>query len=356
MQPNPSHPAVSQPFIPRSMQFALFVTGFLWLLASLSAAGHAAQGIATRINLSILEAPLEQVFFLFLLLIGFATLSWVATRFGGIRLSNALPSRPTAKREFQLGLAVGWGMLLVAVIPMVLGGTLHPQFWLAPRAWLMAVSSLITLAAGTLALEVAFRGYLFRRMIDAVGPTLATILLSVIYAIFSSFRPNSTSFSVLVTFLTGILFSLAYLRTHGLWLGWGLHFGWDAAMGVVFGLPVGGLVTYSSLVQTTTSGRLWLTGGLYGPESALITALVIIGGMVLLYRHTREYAWAYTHPAIIAAGYPMDVAPPPAHTAMEQAAAAKPAPLVQILATTSTVSSTMPVIEEHLRSNSNITE
>lgn len=348
MQPTPAQSAYS---VPRSLQFALFVTGLLWLLASSSAADHAAQGIANHLNLALIEPPLQQAFFLFLLLVGFATLSWIATRNGGIRNINALPQRPTTLREWQLGAALGWATLLATVLPMMLAGDLHPQFWFAPRAWMMALISILTLALGTLALEVAFRGYLYRCLIGAIGPTMATILLSAAYAVFSSFRPNSTGLSVFITFLTGILFSMAYLRTHALWLGWGLHFAWDASMGVLFGLPIASNVSSSFLVDTSVSGPTWLTGSAYGPEGALFTLVILIAAMIVLYRLTREYAWNYTHPSIIPAGYPMDIAPPPAHSAMEAAAAARPAPLVQILATTATTASTLPEVDEHLRSN-----
>jgi hypothetical protein len=242
--------------------------------------------------------------------------------------------------------------MLAAVFPMMLAGDLHPQFWLAPRAWGLALVSLLTLALSALAIEVAFRGYIFRCLIGAMGPTMATIFLSMGYALFSSFHPYSTGFSVFLTFLIGILFAMAYLRTHALWLGWGMHFAWNASMGVLFGLPVAGLATYSYPVDTNVSGALWITGGLYGPEGALLTAVFILAAIVILYRLTREYAWSYTHPPIVAAGYPMDIAPPSAHTAMEAAAATRPAPLVQILSTTATTASTLPIIDEHLRSDS----
>jgi len=354
LQPDPTQPEtpVSVP-VPRSMQFALFLTGLLWFLASLSAAGHSAQGIADRLNLPLFQPLLQEAFFLFLLLAGYAALSWIATRSGSLRTTNALPTRPTATREWQIGAALGWAMLLAAVLPMVLAGNLHPQFWLAPRAWGMAILSILTLALATLALEVAFRGFLYRRLIAAIGPVMATLLLSAIYALFSSFRPNSTSFSVFVAFLLSLLFSMAYLRTHALWLGWGLHFAWDAAMGVLIGLPVAGYGTYNTLVDTNINGSLWLTGGAYGPEGALLTAVVLLIAMAVLYRLTRDYAWQYTHAPIISAGYPMDIAPPAAHTAMEKAAA--PAPLVQILAATDTAASTMPAIDEHLRTNTGAT-
>jgi uncharacterized protein len=104
---------------------------------------------------------------------------------------------------------------------------------------------------------------------------------------------------------------------------------------------------YWSNVKAITHGSLWMTGGLYGPEGALLSTVAFLIFMAVLYRVTRDYAWEYTHTPIVAGGYPMEVAPPKEHTAMEQAA--RPAPLVQILSSTSTAASTMPAVEEHLR-------
>jgi hypothetical protein len=75
---------------------------------------------------------------------------------------------------------------------------------------------------------------------------------------------------------------------------------------------------------------VWLTGGVYGPDGALFTAIVFFVTMAVLYRVTRNYAWNYTHQPIVPAGYPMDIPPPAAHTAMEEAAAAAKPTLVQI--------------------------
>jgi uncharacterized protein len=345
---------LSQPALRRSYQFALFLAGVLWIIAADAAACSSAQGIATRLNIPVFEELIEQAFFLFLLLCGFSTLRWIATRTTtDIRATNALPSRPTTAQEWQRGAALGWGMLLFAILPMMLTGNLHPQFQLAPRIWALALLSIATIALATFALEVAFRGFVFARLIDAIGPTAATILLSLIYAYISAIRPNAIGLSVVVTFLLATLFSQAYLRTHALWLGWGLHFAWNASMAILFGLPIAGYATYSNLVFTSTSGPDWLTGGPYGPEAAIFTIIVVIVAMFVLHRITRTYAWDYTHPPIVSAGYPMDIAPPPAHTAMETAAATAPAPLVQILTTTSTTSSTNPTIDDHLRRNPN---
>jgi membrane protease YdiL (CAAX protease family) len=364
----PAYPSATQPHsAPRSLHFALVVTGSLWFVAALTISQRAAQGIADRFNLASLEGLLEEVFLLFLLLLGF-TLIYGVTRQGvtrqgvtsqgvtgqhaGMRAANALPKRSTTGQEVLRGVALGWAMLLVAVLPMMLTGSLHLLFSHALGDWELTLISLVTVAVSTLAIEVGFRGFLFARLIGAFGPSGATIVLSLLYAFVSLYRPNASALSFLVTFLTGVLFSLAYLRTHALWFGWGLHFGWDASMALLLGLPVAGYTTWSNLINTTALGPNWLTGGGYGPEGALFTVLVVCGAIFVLYRLTRDYAWNYTHAPIVPAGYEVVVAPPAAHTAMEAAAAAAPAPLVQILGSTSTASSTMPIIDEHLRRES----
>ncbi len=318
----------TDPKPPRSLHFALFAIGLLWLLASRVGAANAAQGIARLLRADVLQPLLERIFQIILLLTGFTALNWLAARNGSIRLTNALAFRPTAPQEWQKGLALGWALVVAAVLPMVLAGDLHPQFDSTARAWGMACLVLLTAFVGAFATEIAFRGFLFRRLIAATGPVVATLVLSVVYAFTSTSALNGTPFSFAVAFFGGVLFSLAYLRTHALWLGAGLHFGWLASMGILFGLPVAGSAELATLVSTESSGRVWFTGGAYGPEGALFTAFVLLAGMGLLYVLTRDYAWAYTHPLIVAGGYPMDVPPPAAHVAME--AAAPPPPLVQI--------------------------
>ncbi len=324
------------------MHIALFAIGLLWVLAARTGAESAADGISRALHAEVLRNLFKSLFSLILLLTGFTALNWVAVRNGSLRSTNALPSRPSALGEWQRGAALGWALLLLAIAPMVLAGCLHPQFWGAPRAWGLVSLSLLTLLLGSLATEVAFRGFLFQNLIKATGPVTASLLLSVIYALATSSSSETTPFSFSATLLLGVLFSVAYLRTHGLWLGWGLRFGWLASMSVLFGLPLAGSADLASVVVTESSGPVWLSGGAYGPEGAFLTLLVLLAGMLLLYRLTRHYAWEYTHPPIVAAGYPMDIPPPAAHTAME--AAAPPPPLVQILGTTSTHSSTEPAI------------
>jgi hypothetical protein len=107
---------------------------------------------------------------------------------------------------------------------------------------------------------------------------------------------------------------------------------------VLFGLPLGGDNSLSSIVDTRAYGPAWLTGGEYGPAAAAFLILLLLAAIPILVRATSDYAWSYTHPPLIPGGYDVTLAPPAAHVAMEQAAESaqpvNPASLVQILPST----------------------
>jgi membrane protease YdiL (CAAX protease family) len=316
----------------RLLQLALFLTSVVWILCSQALAAHAAQGIALRFFILSERPLLAAFFFLFLLAMGFSMLRGLSRQKGTLREVLGLPRRPTARKEWTLGAAIGWGSVVFAVLPMALAGALHVTFWAAPRSFWLLLLNLATIAVSSLAEEVAFRGYPYRRLIQAFGPVMATICISLLFGILHALNPGATLASTLITTLAGLLLSIAWLRTHGLWLPWGFHFAWNASMGLLFGLPVSGITDFSTVIQTRAVGQFWLTGGDYGPEGALFTAIVLLVAIAVLVGVTRDYAWHYTHKPIVAAGYPMDAPPPAAHVAMEQQARpAPPPPLVQIL-------------------------
>ncbi|SEF67026.1 hypothetical protein SAMN05421819_0762 [Bryocella elongata] len=329
------------------MQVALFVTGLLWMFAARAVSERSVQIIATQLNLPLFYAPLQHACLAALLAVGFAALNWLGTRRGGVRESNALPSRSTVRQEWSRGFALGWGMVLFALLPLVLFGGLGPSFLFTPSLLGRSVLAILTLAFSTLATELAFRGFLYQRLTAAIGIVGSTFLMALFYAFFCASHPNATAFTFIVTFLFGLFYSVAWQRTHALWVGWGVHFAWSAVAGVIFGLPVAGYSNYSTLVQSATSGYDFLTGGAYGLEGSLVAAVAVCLGLPVLYRITRDYAWHYTAPEIIAAGYAMEVAPPPAHAAME--AQAKPAPLVQIASITPAGASTLVEANDLLR-------
>jgi len=336
-----------QPRLHRSLQLALFATSLTWAFAANMIAARAARGIAVRVQWSDGYLLLDAVFVVFLLAMGFAVLEGVVERGAPLRRTVGLPKRPTAGAEWATGAAIGWGVVAVAVLPMALSGGLYVRFWVEGRAWWLAGLNLAAAAVLALGSEMAFRGYPYRRLIGAVGPGRATAAMTAVFAVASAYgsglagpidllNGGATYLSVGIAVLLGAVLCSAWLRTHGLWLGWGLRFAWIASMGVVFGLPVAGVDNLSTVVQTRTIGARWLTGGELGVEGAGLTAVLLVAAIVGVVRVSGDWAWDYTRPVLVPAGYPMDVAPPAAHAEMEKEAAASPAGagLVQILPAT----------------------
>ena len=334
------------PRIPRGLEFGLFVTAMIWAAAAHAIAGRAASGIAVRFGLVYGQDLLYSLFLLFLVIVGFRMLDFVATRSAGHAEIVPLPRRSTASSEWGTGVAIGWGLCLAAVLPVLLAGRLHAQFNRGPGVLPGIVTAVLTLLVLSLAEEVIFRGYPFRRLAQSLSTVWASVFLSLIFALvlIGMNLPLNVGAAILDGMLLGLLLSMAYLRTHALWLGWGLHFGYRVVMAVVLGLPITGRSDGGALLDASVGPPRWLSGGGFGLDAALLTSVMLLIAMAVLYRASRPWAWAYTTPEFVGAGYEVVIAPPAAHVAMEKAAA--PPPLVQILPSTpqtfSVTESTVP--------------
>src|SRR2546430_16785770 len=98
---------------------------------------------------------------------------------------------------------------------------------------------------------------------------------------------SATPLSTANTTLAGVLFSLAYLKTRGLWLPIGLHWAWNFTMGPILSLPVSGMRFGPTLLRSQLTGAKWLTGGAYGPEGGAVTTVVCVAAIFWLARTQR---------------------------------------------------------------------
>src|SRR5690606_22683794 len=83
----------------------------------------------------------------------------------------------------------------------------------------------------------------------------------------------------------------AYVATRSLWLPMGLHFGWNFAVGGIFGTEVSGNEAAPGLLDGATSGSTLLTGGAFGPEGSIIAVLActVITIALLRLAHQRGH-------------------------------------------------------------------
>ena len=195
-----------------------------------------------------------------------------------------LPLTHGWRRQFLTGCIVGLLLTVLAVLPIAIWGnasfTFHLGFYLLPRDGAV----LIVLLVGALAEELVFRGYPFQRLEEGIGAVGAVAVFSVLFGAVHLSNPEASRWGLLNTILIGILLSIAYLRTHALWLPWGIHFGWNTALGFFFGLPVSGLRMFNVVVRTSVSGPRWMTGGGYGIEASATGTIAVLIGLVIIWK------------------------------------------------------------------------
>jgi membrane protease YdiL (CAAX protease family) len=244
---------------------------------------------------------------LFLLCIGYTGMGYAAQHQSDPLREMGLVRREGWQREFALGAALGWAGVVACVLPVAIFGSLVITFWKGSHQYLLLFVHVATLAVMSLAQEIAFRGYPFQRLIESIGPALATMLMPLLYVAVHLTNTDATAASVVVAVLFGWVLSLAYLRTRALWLAWGLHFAWNACLALLFGLPIEGTSQFSPVISSNTIGPAWLTGGDRGPEGSAIAILVMFLLMIALMKVTRDYAHRYAQPVIIPGGIPVDI-------------------------------------------------
>ncbi len=196
----------------------------------------------------------------------------------GWRFDRGLPWR--ALRGAATGLALGTTAVGVAVLGS--GGAIHLTPNLAQ--WPGVAAPLAAgLVAAALAEELWFRGYPLRRLAEATGAVPAIALVSLGFGAAHLHNPNATVFSTANIGLAGVWLSLAFFSPGGMPLAWGLHFGWNAALALVFDAPVSGFAFEVPGVDYLPGTRPWIDGGRFGPEGGLAATVALgVGALLIL--------------------------------------------------------------------------
>lgn len=147
------------------------------------------------------------------------------------------------------------------------------------------LASFLIFAAAAAFEEALFRGYILQTMMRS-GLTIPGILLtSILFATVHNANPSANVFSWANTFIAGIWFAIAYLKTRDLWLVTGMHLTWNWTQGAIFGIEVSGLteIVSAPLMRETDNGPAWLTGGDYGMEGGIAATAALIISTLLIY-------------------------------------------------------------------------
>jgi membrane protease YdiL (CAAX protease family) len=204
---------------------------------------------------------------------------------GSIWAYNGLPRRGWL-RETAVGALLGFVMVSIAVVVMGLVGDLDISISVNMKAIVTAMVIFVVLLFAAMAEELMFRGYPFQRLVEGLGPIGAILVVSALFGAVHMQNPHVSEnrwvqvFAFSNTLCIGVVLAIAYLRSKALWLPWGLHFGWNATLGMVYGLPVSGISQFSVVIKSKASGPEWLMGGRYGLEGGFLGTLVILLGLI----------------------------------------------------------------------------
>jgi membrane protease YdiL (CAAX protease family) len=190
-------------------------------------------------------------------------------------------------RELLAGVAMGGGVILLITGLIVAAGGVG--FSLNPARSLEALATGTWLFVWVVMLEeLLFRGFVFQRMVDGLGPSTAVGGMAVLFAAAHLGNPGmegaTAVLAVIDLMLGAILLGLAYLRTRRLALPIGIHFGWNWTQGSLLGFDVSGLDQAGWLLPEMLGKPRWLTGGEFGPEASIFALLVDTAAIALMWR------------------------------------------------------------------------
>jgi len=198
--------------------------------------------------------------------------------------AQGLPRARGWVKHLVLGFLLGGVLTCLTLVPVHFYGQFRTVNLMTTHLLPNLGALLLLMAVGALAEELVFRGYPFQHLVRAIGTLPAILLLSLIYGTVHLRNPGADAWAIGNSVLIGILLSTACIRTRALWLPWGIHVGWNFALGLVCGLPVSGFRVFALALYSQLYGPRWLTGGQYGPEASATATVVLVLGILLLWK------------------------------------------------------------------------
>ncbi|HET8781466.1 MAG TPA: type II CAAX endopeptidase family protein [Pyrinomonadaceae bacterium] len=191
-------------------------------------------------------------------------------------------------RDLIIGTVIGIVALAVAVGIAAAAGGLRFSF-IGAGMLLSAGQSLLTAGAllfvAALAEEAVFRGYPLQTTTRAGLMLFGVILTSVAFGFAHAWNPNVVLLAFANTVLAGVWLAVAYLKTRSLWFPFGVHWGWNLALGPLFGLPISGGSMFSNpILRGEDVGPAWLTGGNYGIEGGVACTIAMVAFTIFVWR------------------------------------------------------------------------
>jgi membrane protease YdiL (CAAX protease family) len=173
--------------------------------------------------------------------------------------------------------------ILITGIPLLIGKARFvpaPDFPFSAGALVLVPVILLFAALGE---EMVFRGYPFQLLAGRYGTYAVLLPFSVVFAAAHSGNLNASKMAMVNTFLWGVVLGYAVIRTGDLWLATGIHWGWNVTLPLL-GVNLSGFTMGMTGFQLEwRASDLW-SGGAYGPEGSVLSALFVPALLFALHR------------------------------------------------------------------------
>ena len=190
----------------------------------------------------------------------------------GVDIKQAIP-----------GFAVGMGTLVLLVLAQAGAGAMHIRLDAARDSALFGLGWLAAHCLVAVFEEVLSRGYFLSTLSDGIGFWPAAGLSSLGFGALHLGNPGESWLGILGTVAMGLVLCLAVRRTGTLWLGIGIHAGWNWAESYLMGALNSGTASVGHLFTVTPHGWQWLSGGAAGPEGSALGPPIV--GLIALIIH-----------------------------------------------------------------------
>jgi membrane protease YdiL (CAAX protease family) len=179
------------------------------------------------------------------------------------------------------GMALGGlGFCLAMIVALASGGISLSVNHDSPASaiWSTLTVTFVVFVIGALSEETLLRGYPLQTLVRSNQIVAGVGITSLLFALGHNGNPDASGLSLFNTFLAGIWFAAAYLKTRDLWFPLGIHLMWNWLQGPVFGINVSGIADLSPdpVMRAADHGPLWLTGGNYGIEGGVACTVALV--------------------------------------------------------------------------------
>ncbi|HYI42983.1 MAG TPA: CPBP family intramembrane glutamic endopeptidase [Sphingomicrobium sp.] len=185
--------------------------------------------------------------------------------------------------EFSIGAGAGSVLMLLPACVLLITGTISWQATMIPVEEAAAAIGAMLIVA--IAEELLFRGFLFQRLLSAIGIWPAQLAIAGLFLLTHLHNPGMSGGTAFLAginiFMASMLFGFAYVRTQSLAMPIGLHWMANAVQGPLLGLGVSGNSGTGVLHPSFLSDAAWLTGGVFGLEASVPGTLCVGAALVI---------------------------------------------------------------------------